>query len=209
MYFLGVDNGLTRTRSVVLNLESASLVALSEVSHDVVDGLPAGQLEQDPSQWIRAVDRTVRHCLEQLGETRQRVAGIGICGQPRGMVLLDGNHRLVRPAKLAADRSATPESEEISRAFGGPPGMIELTGNSMSPADVAASRIDFPAWLATLSHRNRRIALRLAAGDAAGSVAQRFGISPGRISQLRRELAEAWQAFHGEFCPDAVAAVPA
>ena len=50
MYFLGVDNGLTRTRSVVLNLESASLVALSEVSHDVVDGLPAGQLEQDPSQ---------------------------------------------------------------------------------------------------------------------------------------------------------------
>ena len=138
MYFLGVDNGLTRTRSVVLNLESASLVALSEVSHDVVDGLPAGQLEQDPAQWIRAVDRTVRHCLEQLGETRHRVAGIGICGQPRGMVLLDGDHRLVRPAKLAADRSATPESEEISRAFGGPPGMIELTGNSMSPAEVAA-----------------------------------------------------------------------
>ena len=57
-----------------------------------------------------------------------------------------------------------------------------------TPADLAASRIDFPAWLATLSRRDRRIALRLADGDAAGSVAQQFGISQGRISQLRREL---------------------
>ena len=86
---------------------------------------------------------------------------------------------------------------------------ILVEDRNATPADLAASRIDFPAWLATLSRRNRRIALRLADGDAAGSVARRFGISPGRISQLRRELAEAWQAFHGEFCPDAVAAVPA
>ena len=85
---------------------------------------------------------------------------------------------------------------------------ILVEDRNATPAELAASRIDFPAWLATLSRRNRRIALRLADGDAAGAVAQRFGISPGRISQLRRELAETWQAFHGEFCPDAVAAVP-
>lgn len=85
---------------------------------------------------------------------------------------------------------------------------ILVEDRNATPADLAASRIDFPAWLATLSRRDRRIALRLADGDAADSVAQRFGLSQGRISQLRREFIEAWRAFHGELWPDA-AAVPA
>ncbi len=66
------------------------------------------------------------------------------------------------------------------------------------PAETAASRIDFPAWLKTLSNRNRRIAWKLALGGAAGHVARRFGISDARISQLRRELERSWRAFHGE-----------
>ena len=34
--------------------------------------------------------------------------------------------------------------------------------------------------------------------DSTGSVAERFSISPGRVSQIRRELNENWTAFHGE-----------
>jgi len=66
------------------------------------------------------------------------------------------------------------------------------------PAETAASRIDFPAWLKTLSRRNRKIALKLALGEATRHVARLFHLSDGRISQLRRELERSWQAFHGE-----------
>lgn len=59
-------------------------------------------------------------------------------------------------------------------------------------------RIDFPAWLDRLAPRHRRIAQTLALGHSTGEVARQFGISAGRVSQLRRELYESWCDFHGE-----------
>jgi hypothetical protein len=75
-----------------------------------------------------------------------------------------------------------------------------------NPADLAASRIDFPAFLDTLSRRNRRIAMKLAVGEKTSRVARIFGITPGRVSQLRNEFKVAWEKFHGE---TGAAAVPA
>jgi len=63
---------------------------------------------------------------------------------------------------------------------------------------VAACRVDFRAWLATLTLRNRRVAESLAVGSSTGSVAREFQISEGRVSQLRRDLHDSWQRFHGE-----------
>ena len=61
--------------------------------------------------------------------------------------------------------------------------------------DQVCFRIDFPAWLARLSCRNRRIAEALALGDSTQAVARRFQVSPGRISQLRRELHRSWHGY--------------
>jgi len=66
------------------------------------------------------------------------------------------------------------------------------------PPDQAAFRIDFPTWLGTLSRRNRRVALTLASGESPGNVARQNALSPGRVSQLRRDLCQSWQQFHGE-----------
>jgi hypothetical protein len=66
------------------------------------------------------------------------------------------------------------------------------------PAEIARTRIDFAAWLDSLKRRDRRIALKLAAGDKTSDVAKRFNISAGRISQVRRELAESWRKFVGD-----------
>jgi DNA-binding NarL/FixJ family response regulator len=64
--------------------------------------------------------------------------------------------------------------------------------------DQVAFRIDFPAWLKTLSRREREIAKALAKGHRTLDVARRFGLSMARISQLRREFFDSWQRFHGE-----------
>jgi hypothetical protein len=67
-----------------------------------------------------------------------------------------------------------------------------------TPADLAAFRIDFREFLRSLSRRNRQIALKLSKGESTHHVAGLFRISSARVSQLRRELWEAWQEFHGE-----------
>jgi hypothetical protein len=66
------------------------------------------------------------------------------------------------------------------------------------PAEIAAARIDVAAWLRTLSKRNQKIAKALAGGERSSVVAKQFGLSCGRISQLRDWFRRQWQEFQGE-----------
>jgi hypothetical protein len=70
-------------------------------------------------------------------------------------------------------------------------------------ADQVAAKMDFGAWFATLPQRMKEIAKDLAFGCSTSEVAKKYGVTPGRISQLRRMLEESWAAFQQE----AVAAV--
>jgi hypothetical protein len=63
-------------------------------------------------------------------------------------------------------------------------------------ADQAAFRLDFPAWRARLSVRDRAVADALAAGEQPGQVARGFALSPARVSQLREAFRASWRAFH-------------
>jgi len=66
------------------------------------------------------------------------------------------------------------------------------------PADEAAFRVDFAAWLGGLPARRRRAAELLAEGLGTGEVARRLGVTPGSISQSRGWLARSWDRFQGE-----------
>ena len=63
------------------------------------------------------------------------------------------------------------------------------------PAETAAARIDVAAWFRALPKRNRRIAQALALGEQTAAVARQFGVSPGRISQLRVDFRRSWEQF--------------
>ncbi len=138
MYFLGIEIGHAATRVVALDLEAATVAAEAVTAHAWIEGLPDGYREQDPAGWIAAVDRGVRETLEKLGDAHAGVAGIGVTAPAGGMVVLDEGNRIVRPAKLGGDRSAARQVEEIGRAFGGSPGLIELAGNALDVSSLAA-----------------------------------------------------------------------
>ena len=70
--------------------------------------------------------------------------------------------------------------------------------------DLAAFRIDFAGWLQTLTQRDRDIICALSSGDSTKAVAERFGLSEGRVSQLRRKFERLWRIFQAE--PGEVAA---
>jgi DNA-directed RNA polymerase specialized sigma24 family protein len=67
-----------------------------------------------------------------------------------------------------------------------------------APPDAAAFRIDFPRWLGMLGERNRRLVEDLLVGFRTNEAADKFGISAGRIAQLRSHFFRSWQCFHGE-----------
>jgi hypothetical protein len=75
---------------------------------------------------------------------------------------------------------------------------ILIEDRHAGPAETAASRIDFSEWLRSLPRRSQRIAETLAAGETTKKAARKHRVSAGRISQMRRELKDNWEAFQGE-----------
>ena len=63
------------------------------------------------------------------------------------------------------------------------------------PVTIATFRIDYNNWIKTLNDRNRKILFAIIDGDTTSELATRFCISPGRISQIRRELFDSWHDF--------------
>jgi hypothetical protein len=64
--------------------------------------------------------------------------------------------------------------------------------------DQVCFRLDFPAWLCTRTSRDRKIIRTLMTGEKPVALARRFGLSEGRLSQLRQEYRQDWRSFCGE-----------
>jgi hypothetical protein len=69
--------------------------------------------------------------------------------------------------------------------------------NRVRPSDEACFRVDFAAWLGSMPTRNRQVAELLMEGHQGIVVAERAGVTPGRVSQLRPILEASWRAFQG------------
>lgn len=136
MLYIGIDSGTQSTKTVVLDLASGAIIAGASRSHAMITGLPAGHLEQHPADWIAAVRETIPICLEQLvhrGLSLSEVRGVGVSGQQHGLVVLDENDAVIRPAKLWCDTSTVGQCDQFSAAFGGKEGLIARTGNPVLP----------------------------------------------------------------------------
>jgi hypothetical protein len=74
-----------------------------------------------------------------------------------------------------------------------------LFDNTVSPVpEQVAFRLDFPAWLVTLSHRDRDLITDMGLGERTLALANKYGCSASRISQKRRQFLEDWRRFCGE-----------
>ena len=73
-----------------------------------------------------------------------------------------------------------------------------LRDNTVTPPpDQAAFRIDFAAWRRTRTERDRRLMADLMLGERTSHVSRKYGITAGRVSQLRREFHDDWVRYSG------------
>src|SRR5262245_54117027 len=61
--------------------------------------------------------------------------------------------------------------------------------------DQVIFRCDFPVWRRSGCERDRRLIDDLAVGERTCDAARKYGLSSGRVSQLRREFREDWDRF--------------
>jgi hypothetical protein len=74
-----------------------------------------------------------------------------------------------------------------------------LCDNAQTPVpDQVAFRHDFPLWRLTRTKRDRRIIDGLMVGERPLDISRKHGISPGRVSQLRREFCDDWSRYCGD-----------
>jgi hypothetical protein len=77
-----------------------------------------------------------------------------------------------------------------------------LHENHRTPVpEQAAFRIDWPQFLRSLSWRDQRLALFLSMGNSAKQAAGKFGVSPGRVTQLRQSWCHQWHRWNDEESP--------
>ena len=77
--------------------------------------------EQNPQEWWAGMVPSIRSALDLAGATGEQIAAIGLTGQMHGLVLLDENGGVLRPAILwndqrtAAECAALTERERLER----------------------------------------------------------------------------------------------
>jgi hypothetical protein len=74
-----------------------------------------------------------------------------------------------------------------------------LVDNRVTPVpEQAAFRVDFPKWVRSLTRRERRIIRAMMRDERTKDLSQRFSLTPGRISQMRRHFKFGWERFCGD-----------
>jgi hypothetical protein len=74
----------------------------------------------------------------------------------------------------------------------------QLLSSEENPAELATIRVDFAEWIGTLAQREKAIVDCFLMGETTSFVSGKFGVSPGRVSQLRYELVSDYMRFQGE-----------
>src|SRR3954453_20045051 len=114
---VGLDVGTTGVKAVAISPDGSVLASTSE-EYPLSTPRP-GWAEQDPEDWWRAAQA----CIERLP-----VGPIGLSGQMHGLVVLDSEDRVLRPAILWNDQRTAAECAKIETSVG-LERLIELTGN--------------------------------------------------------------------------------
>ena len=151
---LGVDVGTSGTRALVVAFDGTVLAQASR-PHALSHPRPSWS-EQDPADWWRAATGAVRAALEAPGVAASDIAAVGLSGQMHGLVLLDDQSQVIRPAILWNDQRSVRECEDIENAFG----RQRLLDVACNPA-LAGFTAPKIAWVARHEPENFRRARRI------------------------------------------------
>ncbi len=114
LYCIGIDIGISATKTVLGDLDGHLIV---EFSREYPLYQPHnGWAEQDPCDWWSATAETLREVTAAVDPAA--IVGVGFSGQMYGLVMLDGQGEVIRPAIIWCDSRTATECAEINALVG-------------------------------------------------------------------------------------------
>lgn len=124
-YVIGVDLGTSAVKVLLVNQEGKVSGSVSK-DYPVIQK-KSGYSEQDPEQWVEKTLAALEELVQTSAVVSHDIEGISFSGQMHGLVLLDGNHRVIRHALLWNDTRTTAQCRKIEESLGDR--LLDITKN--------------------------------------------------------------------------------
>ena len=128
---LGIDIGTSACKSIIVDNEG-NLIASAAEEYPLYIPQP-GWAEQNPSDWWNAAINTMRKAIQESNISPGSIKCVGLSGQMHGLVALDKNYEVLRPAFLWNDQRTLKQCMEIIDIAGGESQLLNFTNNTMLP----------------------------------------------------------------------------
>ena len=137
---IGIDSSTQSTKVEVRDVETGEVHAAGRHAHPATT---PPRSEQDPQAWWDALVQAVR------AAEADDVVAMAVAGQQHGMVVLDDDGHVIRPAKLWNDTESAADADALVEALG-PAAWAEAAGS----VPLAAFTISKVAWLKAHEPKN-------------------------------------------------------
>lgn len=114
MLYIGVDLGTSAVKLLLMR-ENGEILRVLSKEYPLEFPAP-GWSQQNPEDWKKAVLEGIPELIR--GFDGSQVAGIGVAGQMHGLVILDGEDRVIQPAILWNDGRTQEETDYLNEAVG-------------------------------------------------------------------------------------------
>jgi xylulokinase len=143
MLLLGIDVGTSSVKASVVDGHSQKLLATAQypdVEADITAEKP-GWAEQSPHDWWHFVQQAIQICHQSKAYHPHDIGAIGIAYQMHGLVLVNENMDVLRPAIIWCDSRAIAVGNQAFEALGRQNCLTHLLN---SPGNFTASKL---AWV--------------------------------------------------------------
>ena len=113
-YYIGVDLGTSAVKLLLMN-QDGNVVNIVSREYPLYFPYP-GWSEQKPEDWWEQTKEGIRHLVEPVDSSL--VAGISFGGQMHGLVILDEQDRVIRPAILWNDGRTGKQTDYLNQVIG-------------------------------------------------------------------------------------------
>ena len=143
MYLLGYDIGSSSVKASLVNVDSGKCVASSffPKTEAEIKAVQPGWAEQDPESWWSYLKSATHAVMTESGVAANDIAAIGISYQMHGLVCVDKNQQVLRPAIIWCDSRAVPYGQKAFETLGEATCLSHLLN---SPGNFTASKL---AWV--------------------------------------------------------------
>lgn len=124
-YVIGIDLGTSAVKVLLVD-RHGEVIAQATESYPSQLSKP-GYSEQDPEDWVVGTTNAIKKLLGTNIISASNIEGISYSGQMHGLVLLDQDYHVLRPAILWNDTRTTKQTKEIMDKMGSR--FIEITQN--------------------------------------------------------------------------------